>query len=250
MSFHKMTKRNRTSIRPSTYASPGLTNIESILIDALSKEDRQAARSYAQMHAAIAVGDGGSVQRLLQNGVKIVNEFKHGKIASLHLASYFCQLEIVRTLLKNGANTDAKDLRGNSPLHYLCKTESVDSTVVQLKTSCCHRKTKRRGELMQLLIDHGHGVLIDCKNDDGETALHIAAGHGYVEIVQTLISAKPPANMTTRELKSGLTPLDLACKNGHLEVVQVLLDNKADINGGENSRRRVPLMCAVEGRPY
>lgn len=71
---------------------------------------------------------------------------------------------------------------------------------------------------------------------DGATALHWAAYHDKVEIVQKLLAAGAKADLANRY---GITPLLLACENGSEGIVRVLLDAgaKADVSqrGGEEA---------------
>ena len=57
-------------------------------------------------------------------------------------------------------------------------------------------------------------------NRDGETALHLAAKYGYLDICLRLIRSGAPLNEGNKE---GNTPLLLSMLNGHVDVATALL---------------------------
>lgn len=59
-----------------------------------------------------------------------------------------------------------------------------------------------------------------------QTALHIAARHGDVELIKLLVSFGAHINSGTVDL---MTPLHEACLGGHPEVVDVLIAEGADV---------------------
>jgi ankyrin repeat protein len=88
------------------------------------------------------------------------------------------------------------------------------------------------------LLREGNGV--NATQPDGMTALHWAAYHDDLEIVELLVRAGANVNAASRY---GVTPLSLACTNGNGSMVELLLESKADpdapLPGGET-----PLMTA------
>lgn len=62
---------------------------------------------------------------------------------------------------------------------------------------------------------------------DGNTLLHLAARHGYTEVVEKLIKAGADVNIANR---NGDTPLGLARRNGHREITEMLLNKKLGLS--------------------
>lgn len=83
---------------------------------------------------------------------------------------------------------------------------------------------------------------IEFPDADGNTALHLAASHGHVFVVKTLLDEGANINACNRNKE---TPLHLAAANGHLEVVQDLLKAKAYFSVVDGQQRSA-LYRAVE----
>ncbi|XP_045124086.1 caspase-9-like isoform X2 [Portunus trituberculatus] len=80
-----------------------------------------------------------------------------------------------------------------------------------------------RVAMVRALLDMGASV--DFKNEDGWTALHIAAKHDAVAVAEALLDAG--ADIEARS-NSGRTPLALACNQKKLSMAKKLLERGAD----------------------
>lgn len=78
------------------------------------------------------------------------------------------------------------------------------------------------------------------KQVHGTTALHLAAFHGHVAVMEILLKAG--ADIHARNI-IGETPLLVAASKKHLHAVEWLLDRGADANAG-NDQQYTPLMSA------
>lgn len=89
------------------------------------------------------------------------------------------------------------------------------------------------------------GADVDAENDDGWTALHMAARRGKLAVVKLLIRA---VAHPTAKISSGVqSPLHLAAEGGHADVVTQLLAYGADL-GARDSSGRTALHVAVHNR--
>ena len=61
---------------------------------------------------------------------------------------------------------------------------------------------------------------LNCQNEDGQTALHLACTHGCVMRVKALLDAGCDVTLTDN---SWQTPLHLASAQGHVMVMGMLL---------------------------
>jgi len=90
----------------------------------------------------------------------------------LHLASRNQHIEIVVELLMNGADVNAVDMQGRSPLH----------AAVSLELSSGSENL----QVVQYLVDHGADLTLHDSN--GYTPVHHASSSGRVEIMKWLLS--------------------------------------------------------------
>lgn len=86
-------------------------------------------------------------------------------------------------------------------------------------------------KIVKLLVEAG--VDVNFQNEQGDTALHIAARNGHEDCAEALLAAtegKHRINIELPDKDFGWTPIHIACVNGHMGVVQLLHKAGADIN--------------------
>lgn len=81
---------------------------------------------------------------------------------------------------------------------------------------------------------------------DGTTALHWAAYHEKVDVVEKLLAADAKADAANRY---GITPLLLACQNGNETIVRALLRAGADANVDQRGGETALMIASRTGRP-
>lgn len=111
--------------------------------------------------------------------------------------------EQIKNALQNGANIEARDNDGDTPLLFAVRVNNAD--IVKL-----------------LLENHAN---IETKNNDDLTPLSLAVLRQEPGMVELLLQNH--ANIEARD-SDGETPLIEAADNGNLEVVKLLLKNGAD----------------------
>jgi len=91
-------------------------------------------------------------------------------------------------------------------------------------------------KIVQLLVEAG--VSVNYQDEQGETAMHIAARFGYQDCMQALLvgSEIQKPNLELREKTFGWTPIFVAAVDGHGPIVDMLLSagvqaDKADFSG-------------------
>ncbi|OGH96803.1 MAG: hypothetical protein A2104_02900 [Candidatus Melainabacteria bacterium GWF2_32_7] len=138
--------------------------------------------------------------------------------------------EKVKKYITDGADPNAKDKNGQTPLHITARSNSTDIIEFLIKSGAdANIKDKysvsplheaacfKANEALELLIKNGADV--NAKDRDGDTPSHIAAMKGNKEVLETLIRHK--ADIKAKN-QNGATPSDTAAKFEHYDVAQYL----------------------------
>lgn len=124
--------------------------------------------------------------------------------------------------LKNGADVNATDDIGWTPLHW-----------------ATHGGIP---ELCRILIQHGANIYVKDKN--GKTPFSNAIHEGYVDIIKLLLDAGVDINTRNRTFEGG-TALCVYCRYNNEKFAKFLIDLGADPNIPEKSNGCTPLIWAV-----
>ena len=138
--------------------------------------------------------------------------------APLHLSVIGAHPETTRTLL------EAENWRGlNDRKAAIRKHMSRSGEVLALAVK------SNFVVIVKLLVDAG--VDLDYQDDQGETALHVAARFGHTNCARMLLegSDSQKASPEIAENTYGWTPLMVASVDGQLEIVKLLLTAMADL---------------------
>ncbi|XP_068249793.1 transient receptor potential cation channel subfamily A member 1 homolog isoform X2 [Palaemon carinicauda] len=194
----------------------------SVLLDAGANIEKRDKDSFTPLLMAASCGQATAVQMLLERGADLEAVDKEDKTSVFWCAEQG-NLEALEVLLKReecAELVDVSDRSDNSPLHIAAFHGYI-------------------GIINALLIA---GSKIDNKNEDGETALHIAAEEGQVKVVRELV--KRYNFLISDQNEESNTPLHLACLHGQNEVVKILLAAGADVQA-RNTSLWTPLDCAA-----
>ena len=187
----------------------------------LATEAKSAASNpeASALFAAIRAGDHSAVESLLKKSkvLKVLVESRgsHGSTPLIHAAVYG-DAKMVALLLKAGADVNAANDDGATPLH------------------------RAAGDYQKVRVLLEAGAKLDAQTALGRTPLLMAASFpGNVETVKLLLSRG--AKITDKD-PFGETCLTSAAKRGDAEMAQALIDAGADLFAGT----RPPLVWAVE----
>ncbi|KAG6368369.1 hypothetical protein INS49_002574 [Diaporthe citri] len=206
-------------------AERGLEKAAKVLIEAKANISIQDENSWQPLHYACREGKRNIAELLIENGAEI-NAQDRCKETPLHKACKPGYTDLVDLLLKSDAKMDIPDEDGMMPLYYTARWG--------------------QGPTMEALL-HKDKSNIDyvVQEDNGWTALHVAAYYGHDEIVAILHEAQAKQDIRDDE---GCTPLLLATTNGHVGVMRKLLSEPE--NGGsqleaQNNNGDKPLLLAA-----
>ena len=149
---------------------------------------------------------------------RILNIVNNERQTPLHLAALIFNIQIILTLLKNGADTTARDSMGRTFMHILCENVKVWSRDSQL----CELLMNKQWGITSLLTPNGLTECLRIKNFAGQTCFHVACETGNIAAIKCLLEIGMEANIP--ESKAGKTGLHIAAVNGLTGVVRLLCE--------------------------
>jgi ankyrin repeat protein len=144
-----------------------------------------------------------------------INTYDGMDMTALHLACLTGATKTIEVLLEAGAEIEAKDAKGQRPIHLAVNAANL--------------------EKLSLLLDHGADPDA-ITTSDGSTPLHLAcfAANVPLSIIRRLVAANADLDIRDGNM---LSPLHLACcEQGRREIVAFLLDEtnlSIESRGGE-----------------
>jgi len=177
----------------------------------------------------------------------------------LHQAIFDDDLPKAKQLLEQDSSlANQVNSKGVPPILGAKSKEAVDLLIdygADINVGCDNKTTVT--PLMSViwsnisLAEHyiSKGAKIDCKDIDGQTALHDSAKRNRVESVKLLVKNGADINAIDNE---GNTPLHIAAggyflRLDPLEAVQYLIENGADINKLNNDRQTALDLAIIRG---
>lgn len=211
---HTRDREGRTAF--SLAVERGHTAVVEELLQAYEKYTSESDETYP-FHSAVREGHKDIVQLFLDSKWDL-NSRNNNQETPLHVAAY-SSLLIVELLLKAGANVDAIDEDGETPLSFAARMGSA--------------------EIVKALLNAGANI--EAKDNNGETPLYRASYNGRVGVVKELLASSPAPDLNVKNYR-GWTALHSAYDNA--EITKLLLDAGANahVTDEENT---TPLVLAV-----
>lgn len=148
-------------------------------------------------------GDIETVTRLLnEHGVNPNIADADGWTALHYATAGDTEHDILETLLRAGANPNAKDNFGETPFFFVTDVISA-----------------------KILMDAGAHYGRDEIDNDGDTVLHCFSSDGRIEVVHFLVTEANGRMLVNIQNKDGNTPLHEAVEAGSQGTVEVLLEH-------------------------
>jgi ankyrin repeat protein len=155
----------------------------------------------------------------------------------------------VRALIRSGADPNAVDKLGVSPLDRAACDGQV-AIVDALIHGGANVNAKGASDLTALIVaaQKGHTDVVamllrsgadpNIADKSGSAALHYAASNGHAAIASALIKQGANVNLCA---DAGCTPLHCAAMNGNADIVELLLQSAADVSARAEGRSALDL---------
>ncbi len=190
---------------------------------------------YSGLLAAAARGDAAEIKKLAAGGADLNVRDGYGR-TPLHVATFKKNRDAITTLVKAGADINAKENDRYDAVTIAAVADDVGTLrmLLQLGASAKQITSRYDGTALIAAAHLGHdlvvkmlidaGAPLDHVNNLGWTALieSIVLGNGgshHVETLRALVHAKANVNIADR---NGQTPLALARSHGYKNMVQIL----------------------------
>ncbi|XP_054713567.1 serine/threonine-protein phosphatase 6 regulatory ankyrin repeat subunit B-like [Uloborus diversus] len=197
------------------------------------------------------------IVKMLQQHEKVdMNAQGNGGWTVLHIASQGSSLEMVKYLVDEGSNVNAKNASGSKPIHIAAREGKWISALKAYRE--CFDQIKavfgpshqsvldiiKKTEMLNFMFkiegrEELKNILYNQKN------INIAASEGDIQTVEHLLKSGLDVNVKDND---GRTSLHYAANNGHLSMVNILLKNGADITQVTN-KGNTPLHTATSKGP-
>lgn len=193
------------------------------------------------------------VEMLLAHGASVTNA--NGPYTPLNLAAFNPDGDILRLLLKHGADPKPRDnMFGGQPIHLAVLAGNCDGVAALIEAGADVNAGVTTGvtpllwacdaedePMVQLLLKAGADV--ELAANSGKRPLHAALEAGSGSIVALLLEHGANVKATGYAIK--LTPLHLAASNGSEKLLAQLLDKGAEVDAMDNEGF-TPLLNAIE----
>jgi serine/threonine-protein phosphatase 6 regulatory ankyrin repeat subunit B len=161
------------------------------------------------------------VKTLLRNGADITLSDCEMENA-LHNACHIARRGVITTLLDAGININDTQCEGYSPLHLALINHNTEATLC--------------------LLEHNPDVDMVC---NGQTPISLACESGYYGAVEALLSKNVNVNPESDNRPLTPDPLSISAWKGSLQIAQTLIQSKAIVNS-QNSEGQTPLFQATK----
>ncbi|KAK7074366.1 hypothetical protein SK128_009451 [Halocaridina rubra] len=234
-------------------AHTGHVGILKILVESGANVLAKDENGCTPLHVAVADGKKRFVQELLQQvkretsiQANLLNASNYNDGTLLHTAARTGHSGIMKLLVDAGADINAKNQDGNTPLHLsawygnshlnvikLLLTAGASMEVTNLNGLTSPHIAAENSHSMTVKVFVEAGFNVNCKDAFDRTIFHYAAGNGQLSVIKDAFdnvknSAFSGVFNTNEHLlakdKSGNTLLHLAAFEGHLEIVRYILE--------------------------
>jgi len=227
----------------------GHENTSKVLVKWGADPNLLPASMLSPLRAAIQSGNLSLVQYLLSNGADPNQMTQWG--TALHLAASLGAKEILDEILRHGADLEALDSFGRTPLVHAVVEGRTDIVEVLLKRGASPNPGDEvssplifailpgKTDIVRLLIAHGADP--EWKGADGDTAIMLAASFGQQDIVQILLDAGANVNASDNWQTTAL--IKAVATSEEPSMVQFLIRHGAELDAADQWGRSALTMA-------
>ena len=200
------------------------------------------AHTTGELHSAILRGDPRQVEALLVLGANPDAEDGMGQ-TPLQVAARLRRTDMTRLLIQHSANVNARSRDGRSPLDVAtgCYAGEVARLLLRAGAKPTFAGVVMAGDGGSMRRWLAQGASLETRDGHSATPLHWAARNGRVDLVQVLLDQG--ANIDATDCNSG-TALCWAARGGHADVVGLLIARGATLISDETPMQN-PLLSAA-----
>ena len=173
--------------------------------------------------------------------------------ASLFKAARRGDIKTIAASIKNGADANASDSNGNTPLILAAEKGHVAAAKLLIEKRADVNAANKDGrtalmavsaaQLAELLVEHE--ARLESVNRNGWTPLLYAAVHRNTPVIKMLVTKGAEVNAADR---SGRTALMMLSGKGDRDAIEFLLANGANTNLADSQGKTALMAAAREGR--
>lgn len=193
--------------------------MDEIIPNLIARGAREKDRDHA-MHAAAQYGHASTLRLLLSLGASANEPGENDGFTPLHMAVMERRIEAIKVLLEAGADLEARDHNGKTPLAwgpfaYRKQEKHVYESLGKPHDTVFVDPGEAEG--IKLLLDAG--AKIQTTDSAGDTPLHEAVRLGSLRGVEALVARGAKPNQKNR---AGETPLSLAKARKDADILKLL----------------------------
>ncbi|PFX17410.1 Serine/threonine-protein phosphatase 6 regulatory ankyrin repeat subunit A [Stylophora pistillata] len=191
---------------------------------------------HSPLHLAAACGHIDIVKLLISHGASVDGRdgWQRTPLQRREKAAEFDRVDTINFLLENGADVDAKD-NENCTAFVLAVKRSRTRTAEQLLDSGADFKSRDASLRKTTVLLLHLGANPSIRDSNRWTALHHCASGGCPRTTQALLSYQSVGAIDADDQNSD-TALHVAANYGHVNVLELMLSRGADITARNNPR--------------